>query len=166
MMAEVFGVSSVTGETVFFENGWLTMLELSWGGAVLGCSGTGLVSGLGCGVEIGDCARVRSCREGTGVPRCGDALSFKGGSSVSMIAGGGGVGIVLIEVSLFEGSWVFMRGSSVVEIFGGGEIGISGGMAVNESIGGAGGAGSLMGGWLGTLNSGDDERTGISSCSL
>jgi hypothetical protein len=69
-----FGAGAVTGVAGFLGNGWLTMLVWSWGGAGLGCSGTGLVSSIGCGVETGDCARVRSC---TVVPMFCKASGFK-----------------------------------------------------------------------------------------
>ena len=167
MIAGGFGVGGVTGVPGSFEIGGIPMLELSCGGAVLGCPGTGLVSGLVCWVENGDCAGVRSCGEGNGVPRGGEASSFKGEPFVSTVVGGVGVGISLFEKSLcFEVSLGFTPGISFVEIFGGGEIGISGGMVVNEFMGGAGGAGWLMSGCLGTLSSWDDERKGMSSCSL
>lgn len=73
--------------------------------------------------------------------------------------------MVLSEGSPFDVSLVFRRGSSACEEWGGGEIGGSGVMVVNESIGGTEGAGSLIRGCSGTLNSGD-VRNGMPSLSL
>lgn len=46
---------------------------------------------------------------------------------------------------------VFPCGTSGVEVLSGEEIEVSGGMVVNESIGGTTGAGSLMSGCSGSL---------------
>ena len=104
-----------------------------------------------CGPGFGDCALVRSGGEGNGVSGWCDASGCKELSSVTTLGGAGGVGIVRFGVSLVGVSLVFTCGTWVVEVLSGEEIEWSGGMVVNESIGGTIRAGSLMSGCSGTL---------------